>query len=448
VRSDGTGGYIVDGFGGIQPFRMGTSPFPPVASGGPYWPGWDIVRGIALLPDGTGGYILDGFGGLHPFRTGSNPFPPPPVGFSYWRGWDIARGVSILPNGTGGYVIDAWGGFHPFSIGSNGAPPPPLGEPYWPGQDLVDDVAMLPGGGAMVVDGRGRPYDVGLPGPGFPGRPPELGRWGTWDIIRGIAALPDRSTLVLDGWGGIHRYAVPSTTAATNYAFMLTDPDGAAVRYDPCAPIHYVIAGGGPPGGVDLVRQSFTRLGQITGLEFIFDGTTSEPASTARPLVNTLLYGQRPSPILVAWTSPAVISGLSGGVVGLGGSAAIQVRPGRRAYVTGVSLLDAAQIGTLPPGFGPGVTQGDVVLHELGHVVGLAHVNDTSELMYPVMTPGPAAFGTGDTAGLQRVGSRLGCIAPGGAGVNPLLGLGLSPADIAPPTAEWSVVADSVDSGH
>ena len=55
-------GYILDAFGGVQPFGGA----PAVTTTG-YWPGWDIVRGFALDPSGPGGYVLDGFGGLHRF---------------------------------------------------------------------------------------------------------------------------------------------------------------------------------------------------------------------------------------------------------------------------------------------------------------------------------------------------------------------------------------------
>jgi hypothetical protein len=57
-----TGGYTVDGFGGIHPFGSA----PAITPTG-YWPGWDIVTGIAMAQGGNGGaYTLDGFGGVHP----------------------------------------------------------------------------------------------------------------------------------------------------------------------------------------------------------------------------------------------------------------------------------------------------------------------------------------------------------------------------------------------
>ncbi len=122
---NGKGGYVLDGYGGVHRYRTRSNPMPAAATGGPYWPGWDIARGIALLPGGTGGYVLDGFGTLHRFKVGSNPMPPAATISLYLPGVDIARGVSILPDGTGGYVVDAFGNFHPFGIGSHAAPPLP-----------------------------------------------------------------------------------------------------------------------------------------------------------------------------------------------------------------------------------------------------------------------------------------------------------------------------------
>ena len=42
--------------------------------------------------------------------------------------------------------------------------------------------------------------------------------------------------------------------------------------------------------------------------------------------------------------------------------------------------------------------------HELAHVVGLNHVDDAAELMYPEGIPGVVAFGPGDLTGLARLG--------------------------------------------
>ncbi|HYL69973.1 MAG TPA: hypothetical protein VEY89_01565, partial [Candidatus Dormibacteraeota bacterium] len=78
-----------------------------------YWPGWSVVRGIALDGDGLGGYTLDAFGGLHPFGTNAGTTPPAISNPPYWPGWDIARGIALHPGLNGkGWTLDAWGGVH------------------------------------------------------------------------------------------------------------------------------------------------------------------------------------------------------------------------------------------------------------------------------------------------------------------------------------------------
>ena len=74
--------------------RVVTAPGPRIV-GAPYWKGWDIARGFALLPDGTGGYTIDVQGGLHPFAVGpTNPIAPPTSGAAHWS-WPIARNLGL-----------------------------------------------------------------------------------------------------------------------------------------------------------------------------------------------------------------------------------------------------------------------------------------------------------------------------------------------------------------
>jgi hypothetical protein len=133
------GGLILDGWGGLHPFRTGNGRAPTVTPGtGPYWKGWDIARDVVINPDGQGGYVLDAWGGLHGFGLDGHPAPPKPAWNPYWKGWDIARGVVAigLPEGRSGYVVDAWGGLHPYSVDRAFLLPPVPG-PYWVGQDVV-----------------------------------------------------------------------------------------------------------------------------------------------------------------------------------------------------------------------------------------------------------------------------------------------------------------------
>ena len=43
--------------------------------------------------------------------------------------------------------------------------------------------------------------------------------------------------------------------------------------------------------------------------------------------------------------------------------------------------------------------------HEFGHLVGLDHVDDPTQLMYPSTSPAVSTFGGGDLAGLAALGS-------------------------------------------
>ena len=50
IAPDGSGGWVVDAYGGMHAFGIGGNAKPPAAVGGPYWPGVKIARGVAALP--------------------------------------------------------------------------------------------------------------------------------------------------------------------------------------------------------------------------------------------------------------------------------------------------------------------------------------------------------------------------------------------------------------
>ena len=102
--------FTIDAFGGVHG-DGGTLP-QAVTS---YWPNWRIANAAALLPDASGGYVLDGYGGIHPFAIGANPLPAVESGGAYW-GWDIARVLALMPDGRTGYVLEGYGGVHPFAL--------------------------------------------------------------------------------------------------------------------------------------------------------------------------------------------------------------------------------------------------------------------------------------------------------------------------------------------
>jgi len=181
--SPGTGGVVLDGYGGLHPFG-GIS---VDTSGAPYWGGWDIARASVLNPAGTGGWTLDGYGGIHAFGGA-----PPLVGSPYWPGWDIARALVVVPPSTGGtasegYELDGYGGVHVF-----GGAPSLVGSPYWPGWDIARGLAItydvngVPNGG-YVMDAWGGTHQFGAaPGLASPGYFPNHPVWQQIHIAGGV----------------------------------------------------------------------------------------------------------------------------------------------------------------------------------------------------------------------------------------------------------------------
>lgn len=84
----------------------------------------------------------------------------------------------------------------------------------------------------------------------------------------------------------------------------------------------------------------------------------------------------------------------------------------------GYVVLNATM--TLSGGFGTGPeygwtgTRGQLLMHELGHAVGLDHptIKDKVQIMSPTMSSMPAVWGAGDRNGLRLVGESAGCIRP------------------------------------
>jgi hypothetical protein len=76
---------------------------------------------------------------------------------------------------------------------------------------------------------------------------------------------------------------------------------------------------------------------------------------------------------------------------------------GKLRYVTGMVALDAPQLKEVLVGSESPARVRVVILHELGHLVGLDHVNDPGELMYSDNV-GVLEFGPGDRQGLAILG--------------------------------------------
>ena len=168
-----SGGYTLDGFGGLHPFSTGTGASPPITPARPTGPGgtsprrghdrrrprWvharrlrrsapvprrerrraarvhgrpvlvRLGRGprVALMPDGSGGLLVDLVRWDPPLPGRCEPPAAEAGGRPVLGRPGPGRGIAILPDGSGGFVVDRNGGLFAFSLGSGSAPTAPTG---------------------------------------------------------------------------------------------------------------------------------------------------------------------------------------------------------------------------------------------------------------------------------------------------------------------------------
>jgi hypothetical protein len=160
------------------------------------------------------------------------------------------------------------------------------------------------------------------------------------------------------------------------------------------------------------VQTALARTAEVSGLNFVYDGPTDEVSSPERAPYQPARYGEKWAPVLFDWvTTPLATPGgtatANTTTIGLGGSDHAFNDRGEAVFTTGTVTLDAT--ADLQAGFG-GQTWGQAILHEVGHVVGLAHVDDPSSVMNPLIGVRPALWGPGDRAGLWQLGMGSSCL--------------------------------------
>lgn len=220
-------------------------------------------------------------------------------------------------------------------------------------------------------------------------------------------ALVPASLRQLVGLGPKRLADVPEVPGSGSFAFLAHQPGDskAPVGYDPCREIDVRInPDEAPPEGIAIVQDAMSEVSRLTGLVFRYDGETTERPSWKDTFLPSFLGHVRTRPVLVSWATSAEVPQLAGAVAGIGGSVPIREPDGVIRYVTGGVTLDADEFARLAARADGAALMRAIVLHEFGHVVGLAHVDDPRELMHGDNV-GLVDFGAGDRAGLARVGS-------------------------------------------
>jgi len=201
------------------------------------------------------------------------------------------------------------------------------------------------------------------------------------------------------------------STEGPGFQFLDRTDDGVPTRWNPCQPIGYVVnASLAPQGSIADVHEAIRRISAATGIVFEYEGPSDEEATIYREIFQPDRYGDRWAPVLIAWADPddSDIPFERDDHVAAG--VAVPVIPPTRfedVYVSGWLALNADDPN--PPGFDLPGQQGPVILHELGHLMGLGHVKTVGELMHP-SGGGAVDLGPGDLEGLRQLGASEGCL--------------------------------------
>ncbi|WP_130011662.1 matrixin family metalloprotease [Serinicoccus sediminis] len=211
-----------------------------------------------------------------------------------------------------------------------------------------------------------------------------------------VAAVVQESTPLDDPLGGLAGESsrlLPEVAVARTgeHAFLYTQPASEEpVGFSPCRSVEVVVNPDGAPAGYeDVVEGSLARVSAASGLLLELVGESEDTFDQPRTARD---------PVLVAWSTAAQVPALTGRTAGLGGPLVMtDAVSGRRTLVSGSVVLDRQDL--------VGTRETALVLdHELGHVLGLDHVDDPGELMAAVNT-GQPGFGPGDLEGLARLGA-------------------------------------------
>jgi hypothetical protein len=243
--------------------------------------------------------------------------------------------------------------------------------------------------------------------------------------IAGLAGL----AMTVGGLLGVGAEAATTVSGSSHYVVTKSldvfSSTVKVVRWTPCTRdksgavhthvIHYKVNAAGRTSRVRLVKRAIGRLSAATGLTFHYDGRTRyiPHFDATRHFAAAQQERVADVPFVVAWAYKGTGSNASNLLTAA--EAGVGTITWKSSNASQLRILDAGVVMKrgvqLKSGFQAGGSVGTLLLHELGHAVGLQHVADTRQIMFPTLgSYSPGGYAAGDRTGLSKVGRPAGCM--------------------------------------